>query len=131
MKLEYYGWDDGTSLYHYGIPGQKRGVRRFQNPDGTLTEEGKKRYGQLRDSVRNYREKRLTYYSNRADALENDYKNRMKASGGRYEYTGRAIDQRREIKNSQRMTKHLMKRYGKKYNMSYNVATGRYTLSDK
>ena len=37
-------WHDGTKLYHYGIPGQKRGVRRFQNPDGTLTEEGKRRY---------------------------------------------------------------------------------------
>lgn len=31
-------------LYHHGIKGQKWGVRRFQNPDGTLTEAGKKRY---------------------------------------------------------------------------------------
>lgn len=32
-------------LEHHGIKGQKWGVRRFENPDGTLTEEGKKRYG--------------------------------------------------------------------------------------
>lgn len=32
-------------LYHHGIKGQKWGIRRFQNPDGTLTSEGKKRYG--------------------------------------------------------------------------------------
>lgn len=32
-------------LAHYGITGQKWGVRRFENPDGTLTEEGKLRYG--------------------------------------------------------------------------------------
>ncbi len=32
-------------LIHYGIKGQKWGQRRFQNPDGTWTEEGKKRYG--------------------------------------------------------------------------------------
>lgn len=32
-------------LYHHGIKGQKWGVRRFQNPDGTLTAEGRTRYG--------------------------------------------------------------------------------------
>ena len=32
-------------LEHHGILGQKWGVRRYQNEDGTLTEEGKKRYG--------------------------------------------------------------------------------------
>ena len=31
-------------LYHHGIKGQKWGVRRFQNPDGTLTAAGRKRY---------------------------------------------------------------------------------------
>ena len=30
-------------LAHYGIKGQKWGLRRYQNPDGTLTDEGKKR----------------------------------------------------------------------------------------
>ena len=32
-------------LEHHGILGQKWGVRRFQNSDGSLTSEGKKRYG--------------------------------------------------------------------------------------
>lgn len=31
-------------LQHYGIKGQKWGIRRYQNPDGTRTPEGKKRY---------------------------------------------------------------------------------------
>ena len=34
-----------TYLAHFGIPHQKWGVRRFQNPDGSLTPEGRKRYG--------------------------------------------------------------------------------------
>lgn len=33
----------GVALSHYGILGQKWGIRRFQNPDGTLTSEGRKR----------------------------------------------------------------------------------------
>lgn len=33
-----------TELYHHGTKGMKWGVRRYQNEDGTLTEEGKKRY---------------------------------------------------------------------------------------
>lgn len=32
-------------LAHHGILGQKWGVRRYQNPDGSLTAAGKKRYG--------------------------------------------------------------------------------------
>ena len=32
-------------LAHHGIKGQKWGVRRFRNTDGTLTDEGKARYG--------------------------------------------------------------------------------------
>ena len=34
-------------LYHHGIKGQKWGVRRYQNPDGSLTTEGKKKYGSV------------------------------------------------------------------------------------
>jgi len=38
---------EGQWLAHFGIKGQKWGVRRYQNPDGSLTEEGKKRYDKL------------------------------------------------------------------------------------
>lgn len=37
-------------LAHFGIKGQKWGVRRFQNPDGTLTQEGKDRYSSANGS---------------------------------------------------------------------------------
>ena len=38
-------WNDGSDyLMHHGIKGQKWGIRRFQNPDGSYTAAGKERY---------------------------------------------------------------------------------------
>lgn len=50
----YMGTYSGYSLQHHGIKGQKWGVRRYQNPDGSLTAAGKKRYDtkQARELVR-------------------------------------------------------------------------------
>ena len=31
-------------LYHHGVKGQRWGIRRYQNPDGSLTEAGRRRY---------------------------------------------------------------------------------------
>lgn len=43
-------------IYHHGIKGQKWGIRRYQNPDGTLTPEGveryRKKYGDLTARIR-------------------------------------------------------------------------------
>ncbi len=41
-------------LEHHGILGQKWGIRRYQNPDGSLTPEGKIRYAELRGEYDNY-----------------------------------------------------------------------------
>lgn len=44
IKELYHSALEKNELYHHGIKGQKWGIRRFQNEDGSLTEEGKDRY---------------------------------------------------------------------------------------
>lgn len=49
-------------LMHHGIKGQKWGVRRFENEDGTLTPEGKERYRYNTEEYKKAGEKRLKKY---------------------------------------------------------------------
>lgn len=57
-------WDGYGELYHHGILGQKWGVRRYQNEDGTLTDEGKIRYGKNLSSKEKGSDKEFRYNTN-------------------------------------------------------------------
>lgn len=43
--------DEYNDIYHHGVKGQKWGVRRYQNKDGTLTSAGKARRGQKKSNA--------------------------------------------------------------------------------
>ena len=58
---------ENNELQHWGIKGQKWGVRRYQNADGTLTAAGKKRYN-----------KELTKLREEKKVLENKRKTQAK-----------------------------------------------------
>ena len=48
---EYYGIHYDSVIEHHGVRGQKWGMRRYQNPDGTLTTLGRKKLGRIERKV--------------------------------------------------------------------------------
>lgn len=52
-----------NELYHYGVKGQKWGVRRYQNKDGSLTTAGRKRRNEFYDTEKSVVNKLSNSYS--------------------------------------------------------------------
>ncbi len=60
-------------LYHHGVKGQRWGVRRYQNKDGSLTNSGKKRYSTENGEAKPYVAKNGDI--RKKFDLDNDYDN--------------------------------------------------------
>lgn len=73
MSTNYILTPDGE-LYHYGVKGQKWGVRRYQNKDGSLTPAGKKRLA--KDLKKDYKR---NFQPSQPAKLSETYKTRLKS----------------------------------------------------
>ena len=71
-------------FYHSGIKGMRWGVRRYQNEDGSLTEEGKERYCRqlelhwqlhplLLQFIHNYMDLKILVAKRKVNAKEDNY----------------------------------------------------------
>jgi hypothetical protein len=91
MSYYYYVGRSPDYLEHHGILGMKWGVRRFQNKDGSLTPEGRARYGDIltKKQMQNY----IKDYNLRTGANKKITKNTVfKTADGMYDYKGRKMN---------------------------------------
>jgi hypothetical protein len=88
--------DDQNELYHHGVLGQKWGVRRYQNADGTLTAAGKKKYG---EKVTMHKGKENILLGGRTYQTHKEYKTADKFA--KASYLKRKAEIKEEKKNSQ------------------------------
>lgn len=63
---------DSTYLVHHGVLGMHWGIRRYQNSDGSLTEEGKKHYGNNKIDLSSMSNNEIKQETERI-RLENEY----------------------------------------------------------
>lgn len=114
------------ALCHYGVEGQKWGERRYQNYDGTLTDEGRRHYG--------YSETKKAIKKAKRQAIESGYN--MRRSREEYGRVGEAMQQsfaedyKRRESELREMVNDAKEKYGDtkikdlKYKQYYNQRTG-------
>ena len=133
--------DKMNELCHYGIKGQKWGVRRYQNPDGSLTDVGRKRA--------EYKINQLFKKSDKAIMKYKSYDRQYKladagakealtpAQYGRWVTSGARMGQTKrlnQLKNLSKKRTNQVKEYINKfsnYYVSYDVKTRNYSLKEK
>lgn len=93
-----YGPNDSEELYHYGVPGMKWGVRRYQNKDGSLTAAGQRKISKEYKKSAVKVSKKLYYRQNKM--MTNAY--------------NRAVD-RMNNGGLDRFNESQMKKYGKNF----------------
>ena len=124
-------------IEHHGIKGMKWGVRRYQNPDGSLTAAGKKRYSssevrEARKSLPTERanltklEKRKSRIEGETDYLDDVYEARREAIDSWDEVNSRPLSK----KESDALWSKYQKKYDKalKNNKEYQSVLNDYNL---
>ena len=104
-------------LAHHGIKGQKWGIRRYQNPDGSLTAEGQRRYGvyERHEQVKNK-------FNSMANQLNKDRKllkdkkfmEEYNKAGSDWESVIKSYSKDKDYRKSIKVGKQLMSKIGSK-----------------
>lgn len=102
--------DNNTELIHYGIKGQRWGVRRFQNVDGTRTPAGKHRE-QSANADKQMRNERKTEVKSRRTMSDADIRKKIERMKLEREYKS-LVDE--DVSPGRKYVSEIMSAAGKK-----------------
>lgn len=102
-------------LYHHGTTGMHWGVRRYQNPDGTLTDAGKARVMSLKRKAARYDLRAARNKRRAARTWDDKRAHRRNYRAARWEHRADRIRRKvSKMEDSRRNQKYLKKQYKEK-----------------
>lgn len=108
-------------LQHEGVKGMRWGVRRYQNPDGSLTPEGRRHYSNLKQAYKDaQREGSYAAYNYKRSAKEaNNYlKSAVRKAGS---LDNLSDSQLKKLHKKQAMAEYFKEDYEKKYQKAHEL----------
>ena len=120
-----------NELYHHGIKGQKWGVRKYQNPDGSLTPAGAKRYTPDGRYGKAYKKQIVKYQKDRDAVRQKLYTDAYNKTANEYNSHKIAEYNKEHKPTDSNYQEEYAKQFRKDWMQNYNKSVIEFTQNNK